>query len=313
MAASSRRKGMVLLSFDMLEERSLLSHFSMPGFSDWGFPGAHPGAPPPAFSGAPDRSPGPFEGGPSVFSQARSPSVSAQTSQAAPQVAAVTSSNSFAPPSSIVPAAVPRATAPGPGPALAPVDPDIAQAIVASTATSNPGVLSPVASKPLETAPGTVSVLISGLGRMVPVTVGLIVPDILLGRAWGAQPGPSSHDQETFLVPGSSSERDPSSMTARRSPNSLPSPRGADLITDYGAFGRTPIGDCLKQLFGGPSTADGTSSRPISNPSYLLPIALAVAGLDAARRWRKGSKRALRGSRRERNSLLIGLPRTSRR
>ena len=79
MATSSRRTGMISLSFDMLEERSLLSHFSMPGFSDWGFPGGHAGAPVPAFSGsgAPDRSSGPFEGGPSIFSQARSSPVSA--------------------------------------------------------------------------------------------------------------------------------------------------------------------------------------------------------------------------------------------
>jgi hypothetical protein len=312
MPTSSRRGGTISLSFDILENRSLLSHFSMPMFPAWGFPGGHPGGPPPAFSGAPHYPSEPPGDGPGFPFPARSAAPSASTPQAEPAVAIAPTSNSVNPSSPLVQAVVPRAQPPDQGQGGPPAEDSLAQAMAASSAPAVPLTVSPSAPKPLDTTAGTIAVGISGLGRLVPVTLGLIVPDVLFSRAWTIQSGPLLRELEKSLPPGKSIDTQASNESGRSSRFELPNPRGADLITDFAAFRQTPIGDCLNRLFGGLSTSDERVTRETHKVSYLLPVALTVAALEAVRRWRRSSKHSSIRARQSRNSLLIGFPRTSR-
>jgi hypothetical protein len=303
---------MISLSFDTLEERSLLSHFSMPALPDWDLPGEHAGGPSPVDFGAPNRAQGQFDSGPYFFFPPRSPSASSQASSA---MDFVVSANPVAPSSPTVQAVIPKVALPGQGSegATGGGQADIAQAIAAASAASPAFVPAPVAPKPVEISTGMISVVSSGLARLVPVTLGLIVPDVLSARAWGAQSGPLFTEPETVKTPrGASSDLAAPGNNAWKPTFSLPAPQGADLITEIGGFRHTPLGESLKRLFGGATDSDGRPSREIHNPSYLLPIALAAAGFEAVRRWRQSSKWASGRSRRVRNSLLIGLPRTPR-
>src|SRR5262249_14995694 len=117
---------------------------------------------------------------------------------------------------------------------------------------------------------------------------------------------------ETALSPGFSADTRAPSETGRGSRFDLPSPLGADLITNFEALRQLPLGEYLNRLFGGITTSDGPGTGQNRTASYLLPVALAVAALEAARRWRRSSKAAAARSRRARNAVLIGLPRTSR-
>jgi hypothetical protein len=211
-----------------------------------------------------------------------------------------------------VQAVAPRAQPPDQGQGGPPAEDSIAQAIAASSAPAVPLAVSPSAPKPLDSTTGTIAVGISGLARLVPVTVGLIVPDVFFSQAWTTQSGPLFREQEKSLPPGKSIDTQASNESGRSSKLELPNPRGADLITDFAASRQTPIGDCLNRLFGGLSTSDMRVTRETHKVSYLLPVALTVAALEAVRRWRRSSKNSSMRARQSRNSLLIGFPRTSR-
>jgi hypothetical protein len=312
MPVSSRRGGTISLSFDMLEERSLLSHFSMPMVSAWSFPGGHLGGPPPAFSGPPRHPSEPPGDGAGFPFQGRSIEPSASTSQAAPAVAIAPTSNSVTPSSPLVQALAPRAGPPDQGQGGQQGEDSIAEALAASSAPAVPLAVSPPASKSLDTTSGTISVGISGLARLVPVTVGLIVPDVLFTPAWTSQSGRLFRELEKARSAGASVDTNGPNDSGRSARSDLPGPRGAGLITDFTAFRSTPIGDCLKGLFGGLSTSDEPVTQQTHNVSYLLPVALAAAALEAVRRWRRSSTKASNRSRQSRNSLLIGFSRTSR-
>jgi hypothetical protein len=312
MPVSSGRRSTISLCFDMLEERSLLSHFSMPAFPDWGFQSEHASGPPPAFAGTSNRQPGPFGDGPGGSPQGPSPTASESMSQAVLAIVSDSASDSTPLSSPLVQPVFQRTQPSDQGQGEQPDDVGVAPAIAASSAPSVAPALSPTVPGPLETTSGAISVGISGLARLVPVTVGLIVPDLLLGRAWASQPTPSYRELETARPPGASGDPDMPIETGRRSPLRLPAPLGADLITEFTGLRQTPIGDSLKRVFGSLSTSDEPVASQTHHAPYLLPIALAAAAFEVARRWRRGSSRTSIRSRRVHNSLLIELPRTSR-
>ena len=202
MPVRSRRVPTISLAFDMLEERSLLSHWSMlapsgGSFPDGGFPGGRPGAPRPAFAFAPNHSPAPFDSGPGIFSQARSPAPAVQTPQEAPAIASAVAPGSAAPSTPLAQNAVPRVSPPSDeGPDAPEGDAGFAQAIATTSASSVQLAQSTTVAKPIDTTIGTTSAGLSGLARLVPVTLGLIVPDALFARAWVSQPGPLFRDLE---------------------------------------------------------------------------------------------------------------------
>jgi hypothetical protein len=314
MPLSSRRVATISLAFDMLEDRSLLSHWSMPAPPDWGFPSGRPGAPAPAFAFAPNRPPPPFASGPGVFSQSRPPAPSAQASQAMPEVTSAVAPDSVSPSTPLAQTAVPRVPPPpdqGPdGPAG---DAGVADAIATTSPSSVQLAQSTTVARPIDTTIGATSVGLSGLARLVPVTLGLIVPDALFARAWVTQPGPLYRDLEAARPPNAASgNSDAPSDSRTGSTSNLPVPRGAGLITEFAAIRQTPLGECLKRLLGGLTASDGPVTHPTRNTPYVLTIALAAAALEVVRRWRRGPARPSGLSRRERNSLLIGLPRASR-
>ena len=312
MPLRSARRETISLSFDMLEVRSLLSHFSMPAFPDWGFQTGHASAPPPAFAGASNLPPGPFGLVPGGSPQGRSPMANEPTSQAVPAMVSDSTSDSASIPGPLVQPVLERAQPSDQGQGAQPGDVGVAPAIAASSASPVALASSSTGPGPVETISGAISVGISGLARLVPVTAGLIVPDPFFGRAWASQGVQSFRDLETARPPGASGDGNAHYAVGKSSSFGLPAPQGADLITEFAAFRQTPIGDSLRRLFGSLSTSDEPVAHQTQHAHYLLPIALAAAAVEAARRWRRGSSRTSGRSRRVRNSLLIGLPRTSR-
>ena len=231
-----------------------------------------------------------------------------------PAIASAVAPGSAAPSTPLAQNAVPRVSPPSDqGPDAPAGDAGFAQAIATTSASSVQLAQSTTVAKPIDTTIGTTSAGLSGLARLVPVTLGLIVPDALFARAWVSQPGPLFRDLEPARPPNpASGNSDAPSDAHRGSTLNLPMPRGAGLITEFAAVRQTPLGECLNRLLGGLTAPDGAVRRPTRNQPYVLTIALAVAALEAARRWRRSSARASGQSRRERNSLLIGLPRASR-
>jgi hypothetical protein len=313
MPMKSRRGATVSLAFDMLEERSLLSHWSMTAPPDWSFRDGHAGAPQPALAFAPNHPPTPFDGGTGVSSQGRSPAPSVQTPLAAPAITIPEAPGSEAPTSPSVQAALPRTSPPDQGPDGPAGEAGFAQAIAASSASSAQLAQPTTVAKPIEATSGAVSVGASGLARLVPVTLGLIVPDALFARAWVSQPGLMFRDLEAARPPNAASGNSVAPAGARpASTLNLPHPRGAGLITEFAAFRQMPVGDCLNRLLSGLTDSDGPVTQYNRNSPYVLTIALALAALEAVRRWRSSRARTSGQLRRERNSLLIGLPRASR-
>jgi hypothetical protein len=307
MPVRSRRIAAISLAFDMLEERSLLSHWSMPAPPDWGFPDRHPGPPPPAFAFAPERPPSPFGSGPGDSSQARSSAPSVETSLAAPAITTAGASNSAAPSSPLVQAAVPRTPPSDQGPDGPVGDAGDAQAIATTSASTVQLAQSTAAGRPIETALGTT---VAGL---VPVTLGLIVPDVLFARGWVSQPGPLFREPEAARPPISAVGHSEAPNGARPGSTwNLPNPRGAGLIIDFAAIRQTQVGECLNRLFGGLTDSDRPVTQHTRTHPYVLTVALALAAFEAVRRWRRSTTRTTGQTRRVRNSLLIGLPRASR-
>jgi hypothetical protein len=308
------RVATISLAFDMLEERGLLSHWSMPAPPDWGFPGGNPGAPGPAFAFAPNRPPAPFASGPGVSSQSRPPAPSVQTPPDAPAITSAGSPDSGAPSAPLAQTSVPRVPPPSDQGSGGPAgEAGVAQEIATNSASSVQLAQSSTVARPIDSAIGTASVGASGVARLVPVTLGLIVPDAMFARSWVSQPGPLFRELEAARPPNAvSGSSDAAGDERARATLNLPNPRGAGLITEFAAFRRTPIGECLNRLLGGLTASDEPVTHQARNNPYVLTIALAVAALETVRRWRRSPTRTTGQTRRVRNSLLIGLPRASR-
>lgn len=99
---------------------------------------------------------------------------------------------------------------------------------------------------------------------------------------------------------------EPSSGSPGIDPANLPAPRGAELITDLAAVRHGQIEEQLTRLFGG---LREPFEQQAPGDSYLYWTALAVAALEAARRWRgrSTSTQGPRHSRRFRNFVINGL------
>jgi hypothetical protein len=184
-----------------------------------------------------------------------------------------------------------------------------AQANANASNQANPAIVELVLPKPPDTAIGPVSPGISGSDRPVTISIGFAVPEVLLAPAWGAQIKPLTREL-TSAGPGA---RGALRDLARRNRGALPAPQGADLITNLAALGQVPFAESLQRMIGasGGSSEESPEHHGL-NHAHLVLIALAVAALEAARRWRGRQTQASARSRRWRNSLLMGLPRTFR-
>jgi hypothetical protein len=309
MSVSSRRGARMTPAVEMLEERRLLSHFSVPFSPAWGFPGGHGGAPPAFLATAPGRQEGPFGGDPGSFAQGRLPQGNSSPASAAAPIANVGPASAASPSVPSVQAAIPLAQ---------PTDfvPDgligesaLDQANATASNPVNPPVVELALPKAPDTPVGPVSPGISGSARPAPVSMGFALPQVLIAPAWAVQFRALTRMPLTVW----SGDIGVISDLTRRSVGPLPAPLGADLITHLAAFGQAPIGESILRLFGRQGGSGERSLEHLTlNHAHLLLIALAVAALEAGRRYTGRQSRTSGQSRRWRNSLLMGLPRTFR-
>jgi hypothetical protein len=314
MPVRSRRVAAISLAFDMLEERSLLSHWPMLAPPDWGFPNGHPGPPPPALAFPHDRPPAPFDSGPGVFSsQPRSSAPSVETSPAAPTSASVGATNSGAPSGPLAQPALSRTPPSDQGPDGPAGDTGGADVIATTSASLFQLAQSTTAARPIGTTLGTTAAGLSSLARLVPVTLGLIVPDVLFARAWVSQPGPLFRDTEAGPPPNAAAGNSDAPSGARPGSTwNLPNPRGAGPITDFAAIRQMPVGECLNRLLAGLTASERPVMQNTRIHPYVLTIALTLAALEAVRRWRRSATRTSSQNRRMRDSMLIGISRATR-
>jgi hypothetical protein len=293
---------------ELLEERRLLSHFSVPFSPAWGFPGGHGSAPPAFFATSPNRQERPFSSDQGAF-QGRSPQRNDSPAPAAATAPNAAPSNAASPSNAPVQAAIPRAQ-----PTDFVPEGQIAKSVDAqSNATTYAPVIPtadlPALAKAPDTAIGPASPAISGLPRSATLSMGFSAPEALFAPAWADQIKPLTREPITAWSATVGGIRE----LARRSPGSLPAPQGADLITNLAAFGQAPLRESLLRLFGRlGGSSEQSSEHHALNQAHLLLIALAVAALEALRRWRGRRIRTSGQSRRWRNSLLMGLPRSYR-
>jgi hypothetical protein len=148
----------------------------------------------------------------------------------------------------------------------------------------------------------------AGSARSVYASLGLATWAIALVAPWGNPADLVPREQEVAqpVVSGSGGIETPN-RSAGIGPDNLPAPRGADLITDIAAFRQAPIEESLHRLFDRFRGADQPSERQAQSYPYLLPVALAVVAIEAARRWRRRSTREPSQSRRARNFVMNSL------
>jgi hypothetical protein len=146
-----------------------------------------------------------------------------------------------------------------------------------------------------------------GSARSVNVGLSPTAP-AALAPPWTTPADPVPRGPETAPPPVAvSGGNEASDGSAGISPDNLPAPRGADLISDLAASLHAPIEDPLTGLldrFGG---LREPLKQPARGDSYLFPVAVAVVALEVARRRRRRSTTEARPSRRSRNFGMYGL------
>jgi len=313
-----RRRVKSALGFETLEDRRLLSLFGGSISPGWEPPGGHGNAPT-AVAMISHQSPGPFGGIPSSsaqgqsFSRSGSPPTGYGSMQDQAQPTPASSASSFQHADTLPPQSTALPSAP-------------ASSVGTSTGT--------IAARPTKDAASDDSAFIVTLGYG-PWTTTPFAPGVSRDDMGGLQPGAGSglaQSVSAFMSLASSeayaphwaitsgplpvgvrivpepvavsgiieSSNGPAGIT---SPD-LPAPRGAGLITDLGAFSHGQIDERLTRLFGGLREESG---HPAHQYSYLWWIALAVAALETARRWRRQSTQGPRHSRRFRGVVINGL------
>ncbi len=341
MSKGSRRKAGIVLGFDALEERALLSHFSGAMAPGWGRTPGTDGAAPTSAAVMSSDSPGPCNGPPQSSAQdppllnAGEPPRDSAPPPGGPPPSASTASP-FDP-------AGPASSGPAPGggsstlPATAPASVPANQAAFSSAlsrqsetamgptsahmtraAASDEAALAGAtgSEQAAASAPAAADSQIggvpaagtSGMGRSVLVSLGLTLSAIALPPPIGSPADPLPLEPEPAPTPvGASGDALAQDRSAGAAATDLPAPRGADLITDIAGFRQAPIEECLTRLFDQFNGTDETASNQAQRYPYVLPIAAVVMALEVARRWRRRVTKAPRFSRRPRNFVLNGI------
>jgi hypothetical protein len=145
----------------------------------------------------------------------------------------------------------------------------------------------------------------SGLAQSVSVFMSLARSEVSYSPAWVIVSGPLAPVMQVTVDPvavaGNIESPDgPAALTSA----DLPAPRGAGLITDLAAFRHGQIDEHMTRLF---DRLRDPSEHQAPDYSYVCWTVLAVAALEAARRWRRRSILGPRRSRRFHGSLINGL------
>ena len=145
----------------------------------------------------------------------------------------------------------------------------------------------------------------SGLAQSVSVFMSLATSAAEYAPAWAIASGPLAPVLQIAVEPVVivGNIESPSASAAITSA-SLPAPLGAGLITDLAAFRHGEIDERMTRLF---CNLREPSEHEAAEYSYLCWTALAVAAIEAARRWRRRSTEGPRHSRRFRSSVINGL------
>ena len=319
MSQVSRRKLRSVPGFDSLEERHLLSHFSVPMSAGWDRSGGDGSAPRATFSMVFNQSPGTFGG--RMSSSARDQSFPG--SGALPRSPISTPDEARATPGSPAPSvqqADPRSAPPSafsPAPAR-PVETSIGSTAGRPTkaAASEEGAINvapgggpsaTTASTP-EVSDDQIGAVLPGgspgLAQSVSVYLSLTSSAVMLGPPWAIPSGPSRPAPPAAPRPEAVSG-DPATLgeSAGSAPANLPAPRGAGLITSLAAFRHGQFEEFLTRILGGLTKSSKHQGHRYPN---LFLIALAVSGLEAARRWRQRSTRGPRPTRRFGHFVIDG-------
>ena len=308
-----------MLEFDLLEPRSLLSHFSPPVSTTGNHWAGQGGDPPTLFAVFSNRSPGPPVGGPNSSNQGdpfmRSGAPSSSTSPIPDEAllpptftASPVQSGTPAPESAAAASPLARSIGSTAGPAAAP---STKPAAVDETAITVAPVAAPGPTSPSAAAPGDDQFAgpppggAAGSARSAYVSAGLAGYTMLFTSPWGVRPTPVTRDPEMNSRPiAGSAEIDAIGRSAASALANLPAPRGAGLITDQSALRQGPIEECLTRVFSG---LRRPSTHPPNDSSYLFQLALAVVALEMARRWRRRSPLLQRRSTRSRRFVINSL------
>jgi hypothetical protein len=307
MSQVSRRPVRSALGFDALEERHLLSHFSVPMSAAWGRSGGDGDAPRAPFAMVSNHPPGPFGGTSSAWAQAQEFSRSGAQPGSTVRIPA---EESGAPASSA--SSVQQADPPAPQPtALASVPARPGETFIGSTsgrptkaAASEEGAINVApAGGPSATTPSTpevggdqIGAVLSGgtlgLAQSVSVFLSLTSAAVVFAPPWAFPSGPSRPAPPVAPRPDTvSGDIATLGESAGCAPANLPAPRGAGLITSLAAFRHGQFEEFLTRILGGLTETSKHQGHKYPN---LVLIALAVSALEAVRRWRRRSTRGPR-------------------